>query len=131
MNTPVNTKNAAFNHAAKHCGLSVEELLSLKDRFEVAGWIWQRLGERVQVGNGRALWTVDRSELLAQVCTDGLEVIELSGDDAAEVLSELGGLELEPTARSEWNDSLARAGFTTQPTPRSSLRADLRADVER
>ncbi|HTH08056.1 MAG TPA: hypothetical protein VMA55_00675 [Acidovorax sp.] len=125
MNTPVNTKNTAFNFAAKHCGLSVEELLSLKGEFPVADLLWERLGDRVQCSNGRALLSVDRSELLAQVNTDGLVVVELSGDEAAEVLSELGGLELEPTARSEWNDSLARAGFTSQ-----SQRHELRESIK-
>ena len=125
MNTPVNTKNTAFNFAAKHCGLSVEELLSLKGEFSVAGFSWERLGERVQCCYGVHILTIDRSELLAQVNTDGLVVVELSGDEAAEVLSELGGLELEPTARSEWNDSLARAGFTSK-SPRHELRESIK-----
>jgi hypothetical protein len=123
--TPVNTANKAFNFSAKHCGMSVEELLSLKGEFHVAGFVWERLGDRIQCSYGVHVITVDRSELLAQVNVDGMEVVELSGEAAAEVLSELGGLELEPTARSEWNDSLARAGFITQ-SPRHALREEIK-----
>lgn len=59
-----------------------------------------------------------------------LEVTELSGEEAAEAISEFSGLELAPLYLTEDEQKLARAGFTTQ-SPRSSLRADLRANVER
>lgn len=133
MSTPVNTWNREFNAAAAQCGLSVEELLKLKDYFEVAGWGWQYLGDRIQCGNGRALWTVDRSDLLAQLSNKapaGLEVAELRGDQAVDAISEFSGLALADPYLTEHEQKLARAGFTTQ-SPRSSLRADLRANVER
>lgn len=59
-----------------------------------------------------------------------LEVTELSGEEAAEAISEFSGLEMAPLYKTEHEQKLERAGFT-KPTPRSSLRADLRSDVDR
>lgn len=129
--TAVNTWNREFNAAAEHCGLSVEELLALKGYFEVAGWGWQHLGDRIQCGNGRALWTVDRADLLAQVsgkAPAGLEVAELSGDQAAEAISEFSGLSLAPLYLTEHEQKLARAGFLPN-TSRSIARADMRGEL--
>lgn len=130
MNTPVDTRNREFNLAAQQCGLSTEELLKLKDQFEVAGWVWQRFGERVQCGNGRACWTVERSELLAQTHTDGLVVTELRGEQAMEAISDFAGLSLVPIEPDEWHQKLARAGFRNNPSQRSVARSDQRADID-
>lgn len=129
MTTPVNTRNHEFNATAKACGLSAEELLALKDRFEVAGWVWQRLGDRIQCGNGRSLWTADRAELLAQVSADGIEVAELRGEEAAEVLSDFAGLSLVPIERDEWHTKLTRAGFTPGPSTRHAMREGAKGGV--
>lgn len=128
MTTHVNTWNREFNAAAEHCGLSVEELLALKGYFEVAGWGWQCLGDRIQCGNGRALWTVDRSDLLAQLSNqapEGLEVAELSGDQAVNAISEFSGLSLAEPYLTEHEQKLARPGFTTK-SPRHELRESIK-----
>lgn len=59
-----------------------------------------------------------------------LHVAELSGEEAAEAISEFSGLELAPLYLTEHEQKLERADFT-KPTPRSSLRADMRGDVDR
>lgn len=61
----------------------------------------------------------------------GLEVTELTGEEAAEAISDFAGLELVPTEKSEWEQKLARAGFTATPSKRTALREEQSADFVR
>lgn len=59
-----------------------------------------------------------------------LQVTELSGEEAAEAISEFSGLSLVPAEPSEWTKQLERAGFTApKSTPRSIARADMRGEL--
>jgi hypothetical protein len=58
-----------------------------------------------------------------------LEVTELSGDEAAEAISEFSGLELAPLYLTEDEQKLARADLLPN-TPRSIARADMRGEVD-
>lgn len=58
-----------------------------------------------------------------------LQVTELSGEEAAEAISEFSGLELAPLYLTEHEQRLARAGFLPN-TPRSIARADMRGELQ-
>lgn len=57
-----------------------------------------------------------------------LEVTELSGEEAAEAISEFSGLELAPLYLTEHEQKLARADLLPN-TPRSIARADMRGEL--
>lgn len=69
--------------------------------------------------------------MTTQTPIKGLEVTELTGEDAAEAISDFAGLELVPTEKSEWERKLARAGFTPNPSKRTALREEQGADIDR
>lgn len=55
---------------------------------------------------------------------DDIEVVELSNEDAAEVISEFSGLELLPIEPDATREKLIRAGFV-QRSERSLFRAEV------
>jgi hypothetical protein len=66
MATPTVTSwNSAFNDCAAACGLNTERLAALptEGRLELRCHQWQRLGDRVQVAAGNAVWTVALADI--------------------------------------------------------------------
>lgn len=58
------TWNTGFNEAAAVCGLDAAALLALSGpAVEIAGHYWQRIGGRIQVCIGCAVWTVDAADV--------------------------------------------------------------------
>jgi hypothetical protein len=66
MATPTVTSwNSAFNECAAACNLNSAGLAALptEGRLELRGHQWQRLGDRVQVAAGNAVWTVALADI--------------------------------------------------------------------
>jgi hypothetical protein len=59
----VNTWNAGFNEIAASCGFSAEDILELDDGDLVGDTCWFRLGDKVQVCRGNAVFTVNVADL--------------------------------------------------------------------
>lgn len=55
----VSTWNFSFDEAAKACCLSTEDLLAIEGKKVIGCAEWQRIGNRIQVGIGGGVWTID------------------------------------------------------------------------
>lgn len=62
----------------------------------------------------------------AQAINAAIDVRELSGEEAAEAISDFAGLELEPIPEDEHQAKLRRAGLTVEESARHALREQLK-----
>lgn len=60
----VSTWNFSFDEAAKACCLSTEDLLAIEGKKVIGCAEWQRIGNRIQVGIGGGVWTIDAADLV-------------------------------------------------------------------
>lgn len=56
------TWNSNFNEAAVACGLGASDVCAV-DKASINGYEWQRVGSKITVAHGHAIWTVEIADI--------------------------------------------------------------------